>query len=130
MDERLKILELVREGKVTPEQGTELLAALEHGYGDRVVESFVDLHDDEQGPARQLKFTSVSRKLGKDTKHIFNLPLGMIKFMNSIFPNAPMIQVNSKHLDREQLMEFIHSGEKGVIYREESEQGSILIELV
>lgn len=132
MEERVRVLEMVRDGKVTPEEAQELLSLLESGQQapSRILESFVDLHDDDQLPARNLKITSLSQKEGKPRKTSFNLPLGMLRFINGLFPGSTIIGVNSKYLDREQLMDMIHKGEKGVIYREETEKGGVIIELV
>lgn len=133
MDERVKVLEMVRDGKVTPEEGQELLSLLDDGSSAasyRILESFVDLHDDDQLPARNLKITSLSKKDGKEKKYSFNLPLGVLRFINGLFPNSTIIGVNSKYLDRHQLMDMIQKGEKGVIYREETDKGGVIIELV
>lgn len=134
MEERVKVLEMVRDGKVTPEEGQELLSLLgdEAGAaGYRILENFVDLHDDDQLPARNLKITSLSKKSGEEKKFSFNLPLGVLRFINGLFPNSSFIVgVNSKYLDRVQLMDMIHKGEKGVIYREETDKGGVTIELV
>ena len=127
MDERLKILEMVRAGKVTPEQAVELLGALEGGASDgSILASFVDLQD--SSPARGLKLTGISRKGSKTS---FVIPLGVLKFFDGLFPNGMKINVNDKSLDKEQLMEIIHTGEKRLIYHEETEKGGgVIIELV
>lgn len=127
MDERLKILEMVRDGKVTPEQAVELLGAMASGDGDSaIVGNFVDIHDD-QGPARRLRITGVSRK---GTKTSFDIPLGVIKFFNGLFPNSIQFNVSSNHIDREQLMDRIYSGTKGVVYHEDGKDGGVSIELI
>ena len=132
MEERVKVLEMVRDGKVTPEEAQELFSLLEsrEQTPQRILESFVDLHDDDQLPARNLKSTSLSHKDGKPRKTSFNLPLGMLRFINGLFPGSTIIGVSSKFLDREQLMDMIHKGEKGIIYREDTEKGGVIIELV
>lgn len=125
MDERLKILEMVRDGKVSPEQAAELLGAIEGGK-DSIVDNFVAIHDDQQSP-RRLRITSTSSK-GTTS---FDLPLGVIKFVNGLFPNSFRVTVNKQRLDREELMDLIYSGRKGVIFRDVSKRGNeVVIELV
>lgn len=126
MDERVKILEMVRDGKVTPEQAFELLNAIGDGAGGTIVENFVDELDD-QGPPRRLRFTGLS---GKGSAS-FDIPIGVIKFFHGLFPNSIKINVNNSQLDREQLMDRIYAGRKGVIYRDENKKGGeVVIELV
>ncbi|MGI6366050.1 MAG: SHOCT-like domain-containing protein [Bacillota bacterium] len=124
MDERLIILEMVRDGKVSPEQAVELLGAVEGGK-ESIVDNFVSIHADRESP-RLLRITSTSGK-GATT---FDLPLGVIKFFNSLLPGAFKVHVNKRKLNREELMDLIYSGRRGVIYREETEGGEVVIELV
>lgn len=127
MDERLKILEMVKEGKVSPEQAVELLKAVDHSGNDTILENFVDFEDDK-GPAWGLRFTGTSKK-GTNTS--FVVPLGLIKFFNGLFPNSTIINVNSKNLDRDQLMDRIYAGKRGVLHQEQNSDGSgVTIELV
>jgi hypothetical protein len=124
MEEKLKILELVRDGKVNPEQGLELLDAIEEGGTPKIVENFVGLHADK-GPARHLRITSLSSKGNKTSFHI---PLGVIRFAYSLFPNSLHFTINNRQLDVEELMERIYKAEKGVIYQDDSE--NVVFELV
>lgn len=127
MDERLKILEMVRDGRISPEQAVELINTIEHEDRMPIVESFVDLHDDDQRPARRIRITSLSQKGSKTS---FDVPLGVLKFFNGLFPNSLKMNINNKQLDREQLMDRIYSGHKGIIYREEDAKGSLIVELI
>jgi len=129
MDERLKILQMVREGKVTPEQAVELLNAIQDGNGDStIVESFVGILDDKGGLPRRLRIASVS---SKGSKTVFDIPLGVLKFIYSLFPNSINFNINHNQLDTKQIMDMVYSGDKGIIYREDSVNGSgVVIELV
>ncbi|MDD2282128.1 MAG: hypothetical protein PHT52_03100 [Eubacteriales bacterium] len=126
MDEKLKILELVRDGKVNPEQGLELLDAIGGSAGNppQIVENFVELHADKGG-ARHLRITSLSSKGNKTS---FNIPLGVIRFAYSLFPNSLHFTINNRHLDVEELIEKIYRAEKGVVYQDDSE--NVVFELV
>ncbi|HOB35682.1 MAG: hypothetical protein GX090_02300 [Firmicutes bacterium] len=126
MEERLKILEMVRDGKLSPQQAAELLAALEGRGGEAIVENFVAFHD-PQSPARRLRIVTSSAK-GTCT---FDIPLGVIKFLNGIFPGYFKLKVNDRLLDREELMDAVYSGKKGVVYRERTAKGGeVVIKLI
>ncbi len=128
MAERLKILEMVRDGKVSPQQAVELLGAIEgaSGHAPSIVDNFVEIHSDQASP-RRLRIVTTSDK-GTTS---FEIPLGIIKFINGLFPNSFKLTVNNKSLSREQLMDRIYSGTPGVIYREERDRGGqVTIELV
>lgn len=124
MEEKLQILELVREGKVTAEQGLELLDALEGAGSNRIVEDFVNLHSDKE-LARHLKITALS---GKGNKVNFNIPLGVIRFAYNLFPNSMHVTVNNRQLEVQELMERVYKAEKTVIYQDDSDD--VVIELV
>lgn len=119
MEERLKILEMVRVGKVTPEQALELLQVIDQtAESSSVVEKFVDILGAEHKPARRMRFSG-----GKTT---FEIPLSMLKFLYSLFPRSFNFTVNQKQLDSRQLMDMVYNGDKGVIYQD----NEVVIELV
>jgi|SRR5690554_6416817 len=123
MEERLKILNMVRDNKVTPEEAAELLQATESSSS--IVENFVQLRQDS-GPARKLKITSRSSK-GQVTS--FAIPLGILKFFHSWFPSKFNFNINQKQLDTHHLMDMVYQGDKGVIYKEEKDAGTVVLEL-
>lgn len=122
MDEKLKILQLVRDGKVNPEQGLELLDAIGEGMTPKIVEDFVSGDSGEE--ARHLRITTVSRK-GTVT---FNIPLGIIRFADRFFPSRFFVKIQDRHLDADEIMERIYRREKGIIYEDEEE--NVVLELV
>lgn len=124
MDEKIKILELVRDGKVSPEQGLELLDAIGAGGASKIVDNFVGLHSDE-GPARHLRISTLSRK-GKEFN--FTIPLSVVRFTGNLFPNRFRLNINNKQLDTDELMDAVYRQEKGVIYEDESE--NVVVELI
>lgn len=128
MAERLKILEMVRDGKVSPQQAVELLGAIEgaSGHAPSIVDNFVEIHSDQASP-RRLRIVTTSDK-GTTS---FEIPLGLIKFFDGLFPNRFKLNVNNKALNREQVMDRIYSGSSGEIYRDTSEKGGrVVVELV
>jgi hypothetical protein len=130
MDERIRVLQLIRDNKITPEEGLELLQALERAGEENqgVIESLVDIHKEgEQGPARHLRITNYSKRSNK--RFTIAIPLSVIKFFTSIFPNALHVNINDSVMDREQLLDMIHRGEKGIIYREDSGKEETILEL-
>lgn len=124
MDEKLKVLEMIRDGKVNPEQGLELLNAIGDSGTAKIVKDFVGLHTDKK-QARYLRISSRSKK-GKEIT--LNIPLGVIRFAYNLFPNHFNFKINNRQLDIEELMERIYREEKGLIYEDEEE--SVVCELV
>lgn len=128
MAERLKVLEMVKDGKVSPQQAVELLNAIQGGSGSgpSIVDTFLEIHND-QAPPRRLRIATTSDK-GTTS---YEIPLGIIKFFNGLFPNRFKLNVNNKLLEREHVMDRIYSGIPGEIYRETNEKGGeVVVELV
>jgi hypothetical protein len=124
VDEKLKILELIRDGKVNPEQGLELLDAIGEGGPASIVGDFIGVRADE-GRARFLRFSVLSRK-GKE--FTLNIPLGVVRFAYNLFPGRFNFKINDKELDTEELMDRIYREEVGIIYRDEEE--NVICELI
>ena len=123
MEDKLKILELIRDGKVNPEQGLELLETIGEGGNQKIVDDFV-AHHGNRGQARYLRITSLSRK---GNEHSFNIPLSVVKFAHNLFPRLKFM-VNCNQLDLEELMERVYSEETGIIYEDENEK--VVFELI
>mgnify|MGYP000959697628 CR=1 FL=1 len=106
--------------------GKQTICESDHAQGNmkRSLIAFVGLHTDT-GPARHLRITSLSSKGNKTS---FNIPLGVIRFAYSLFPNSMHFTINNRQLDVEELMERIYTAEKGVVYEDDSE--NVVFELV
>jgi hypothetical protein len=119
-EERVKILKMIDEGKITAEEGAKLLAALsESRKGNRKTTSL------RTGGARWLRVRVTDMITGK-AKATVNLPLGLVDAgLNIASQYAPGIAF-------EELLEAINQGAEGkiidVMDEEDGEHVEIFIE--
>ncbi len=117
-EERMKILQMVQEGKITPEDAAQLLEAISQGSAaaaqTRRAGMPVETAEGSTGLGRKPRFLRV-RVTDTDTgrpRVNVRLPISMVSVglkMGSKF--APQVE----GLDAEQLMQVIESGELGQI---------------
>jgi len=122
MEERMKILQMVQEGKITPEDAAQLLEAISAGSASANASTArrTNVPNDPMGaegsfgPGRKPRFLRV-RVTDTDTgrpRVNVRLPISMVSVglkMGSKF--APQVE----GLDADQLMQIIESGELGQI---------------
>lgn len=119
-EERMKILKMIDEGKITAEEGAKLLSTL----GDsRKNQPKVSLH--KSGGARWLRVRVTDMRTGR-AKATVNLPLGLVDAgLNIASQYAPDINFD-------QLLEAINEGAEGkiidVLDEEDGEHVEIFIE--
>jgi len=121
-EERMKILKMIEEGKLTADEGARLLAALSES---RKTSRTKFPTGGNAGNAHWLRIRVTDTKSGK-TKATVNLPLGMMDAgLNIASQYAPDIAFN-------ELMDAINSGAQGklidVIDEEDGEHVEIFIE--
>ncbi len=122
MEERMKILQMVQEGKITPEDAAQLLEAINVGSAQAAQQPPRRPYSpgdpmSGQGPAglgrkpRFLRVRVTDNETGRPRVNV-RLPIGMVSVglkMGSKF--APQIE----GLDADQLMQMIESGDLGQI---------------
>jgi len=123
-EERMKILSMIREGKITAEEGAKLLTAL----GGSQKSSKGKLAVRSGGEARWFRVRVTDTNSGK-TKTTVNIPLGLMEWGMQIGAQfAPEVG----DLKTEQLMEMLRSGVEGkivdVVDEEDGEHVEIFIE--
>ncbi len=101
-EERLTILRMVEEGKISPEQGAKLLAAI----GEKEAKQ-------EQAPADTFDTSATMRIRVTDsetgqTKVNVNLPIGLVRFGLRFVPASAKV-------DTDAIMAALNSGYKGQI---------------
>ena len=122
-EERIKILNMIREGKITAEEGAKLLSAL----SGTQKEARKPVPRPAGGP-RWFRVRVTDLVTGK-TKTSVNIPLGLMEWGIQIGAQfAPEVG----NLDMEQLTEMLHSGVEGkivdVVDEEYGEHVEIFIE--
>ena len=91
MDERMKILGMLSEGRLTPEEAAQLLEAL--GGRDRT--------ETQQKPKwLRIKVTSDGREKVK-----VNLPFSLARMGVALIPDSAMVQINAKGIDLNRLLD-------------------------
>lgn len=126
-EERMRILNLIREGKITAEEGAKLLAAL--GSSSAKNKKARPMAVPQPGKqARWFRVRVTDMHTGK-TKTSVNIPLGLMEWGLQIGAQyAPEV----RGLDSAQLMEMLQSGVMGkivdVIDEEDGEHVEIFIE--
>jgi len=105
-DEKLKILEMIAKGKVSPEEGADLLNALEN---DATI----------SGTARWLFIRVTEPETGKVHVNV-RIPVGwaskLLKFVNRFADDVDF--------DLEELYEAIRAGEPGQVIQVDAEDGN------
>lgn len=127
MEERMKILQMVQEGKITPEDAAGLLEALEEGGDEgRVAGIVVNEMNTTQGrKPRWLRVRVTDTNTGKPRVNV-RLPMSLVNVglkMGSRF--APEVE----GLDMDMLSEAIASGEVGQIVDVVDEQDGEHVEV-
>ncbi|GAB4467617.1 MAG: hypothetical protein Kow00124_00720 [Anaerolineae bacterium] len=118
-EERLKILNMIAEGKISAEEGAQLLKALQGSSPRKGAAA------ETVGEARYLRVRITSTDSGRVKANI-NLPMSLINVgmrMGARF--APELE----GLDFEEIMEAIKSGMRGKIVDVEDEEGSERVEI-
>lgn len=122
-EERMKILQMIKEGKITAEEGAKLLSALKESR-----KSSRKLNPRPTGGARWFRVRVTDTATGK-TKTSVNIPLGLMEWGVQIGAQfAPEVG----NIDINQLSEMLQSGVEGkivdVVDEEDGEHVEIFIE--
>jgi hypothetical protein len=130
VEERMKILKMIQEGKITAEQGVQLLDAMDAG-AQRAKPGIPTPPAPPAGPGRGSHWFRVlvtDTNTGKTRVNV-RLPVGLVSAgmkMGARF--SPQVE----RLDPQQLMEFLNSGETGkiidVVDEDDGEHVEVFIE--
>jgi SHOCT-like protein len=101
-EERLTILRMVEEGKISPEQGAKLLAAIS---ANEAKQGQKDVGDFDSSSSLRV---SVTDSVTGQSKVNVNVPIGLVRFGLRFIPD-------SAHVDTEAILAALNSGYKGQI---------------
>lgn len=114
-EERLKILELLKEGTISPDQAESLLSALMSNQKEEVQ---LEVQKDKKSPFRMLKI-SVDSSDGEKVR--VNIPVEFAKLLKKgKFGNVSLDEFD---IDIDSLLEMINHGVIGEIITVDSEDG-------
>jgi hypothetical protein len=116
--EKMKILEMLQEGKINTEEAATLLDALEEDNGQKTSSS----------PGKVLKI-KVSDKQSGAVKVNMGLPLGFARFLKDLIPASERARIESQGVDLDAAFANLDSGVKGKLVDVEDERDGHLIEI-
>jgi hypothetical protein len=123
VEERMQILKMIEEGKISAEEGAKLLQALSAAKGDKRKTGPIAGSD-----ARWFRVRVTDLDTGKNKVNV-NIPMGLV---NVGIKMGARFAPNVENLDYEELAEAIKSGAQGkiidVVDEEDGERVEIFIE--
>ncbi|BAS26486.1 SHOCT-like domain-containing protein [Limnochorda pilosa] len=107
-EERMQILKMLQEGRITAEQASELLAALEEPAAPA----------EPSRPQGQARFFRVMVREGDDTKVNVNIPLGLVRALAHLVPKDALKVGeggSAQTIDLEAIIRAVEEGADGRI---------------
>ncbi len=126
-EERLRILKMVQEGKISPEEGIKLIEALDESAQPTETEGSATPPPDSKG-ARWLRVRVTDTNTGKVCVNV-RLPVGVV---NAGIKLGARFSSEVEGLDMDRLMAIVRAGETGQIVdvydEDDGEQVEVFIE--
>lgn len=116
-EERARILQMVSEGKVSAEQGVELIAALRS--------TFPHTPQANEGQARWLRVRVTDRETGRSRVNV-NLPVSLVKVGIKL---GARFAPEGEGLDWDELVAAIEEGASGKLVHVEDSEGGETVEV-
>lgn len=134
--ERLRVLELIKDGKVTPEEGLELLSALQNIEDDDVGERDLNLQikgfpeEDDSGNIENAKYLRIKVQRGTGKKNVnLVIPASIVRFIGGL--GSLTTKVDDEEIDISEWWEKQDSGYRGVVLETRTKSGKdIKVELI
>lgn len=133
--ERLKVLELIKEGKITPEEGLELLSALQDIYEDEEKRELnLNIGDFSshwnKNDLEISKFLKVNIQRSNGKKNINAvIPVSIVRFLGGL--GTITVNIEGKEIDINEWWEKQDSGYKGIVLDTCTKSGkNIKVELI
>lgn len=125
-DQRMRILKMIEEGKISADEGAKLLEAV--GEDDEPQESAVPLFHRRREGARIIKLRVIDGDTGK-VKVNLSLPFAVVEFLEGFIPDKERERLQARGIDLDVLIESIRAGEVGKILDFEDEEEGHRIEV-
>ena len=123
-EERMKILKMVEDGKISAGDGAKLLAALSEGNGTAQT-AYANANVRSPNGAKWFRVRVTDLATGKSKVNV-NLPIGLVtvgaKIAGKFAPEAEMLEVN-------QIVEAIRSGAMGKIIEVQDDEDGERVEI-
>lgn len=122
-EETMRILKMVEEKKISAEEASKLLEALERSTGEE--------ETSEEKSGKKLRIKVFEGDLSKPKVNV-NIPLTIVKFIGNLVPDRVKTKLDEHKVSFDQIMEMVEKGEVGKIVevedKEENERVEIYIE--
>lgn len=119
-DEKIKILKMIEEGKITAEEGSKLLQAIDETKS-------VIQEPQKTGEGKWLRVKVLSTEDGNKTKVNVNVPIALVKTGLKIGKSLDKnLEESMKGVDIGEILEMIRNGAAGKIVEVESDNGDIV----
>lgn len=121
-EEKMKILKMIQEGKISVEEGAKLLEALEDSRetGETVTR--------QTGQGKSVKILVTDRN--SDTVKVnLKLPLGIARFMKNLIPARERMKIEDQGIDLDSIFANLESGAQGKIIEFEDEKDNNRVEI-
>jgi hypothetical protein len=105
LEEKMKILKMIEEKKITAEEGANLLKAID------------EKEREEAFTTKGKKIKIVVYEEGNMTKPTvnINIPIALVKFFGKFLPEKAKVKLQEKDISFEEIMSLVESGQLGKI---------------
>jgi len=124
--ERLRILKMIEEGKISAEEGAKLLEALQESAGEP--EPAVPLFHHRNEGARIVKIRVTDGDTGK-VKVNLSFPFAVVDFLQGFIPRKEKEKLQEQGVDLDTLIAGVRSGQVGKVLDYEDEEEGHRIEV-
>ena len=120
-EERIKILKMIQDGKITAEEGAKLLEAL--AEGEDTTEQKAALRE-----GKTVKVVVTDRSSGKIKVNV-KLPLGIARFVKNLVPPSEKMKLEQNGIDLDTLFQNLETGGMGKVVEFEDEEHNHSVEI-
>jgi hypothetical protein len=118
-EDRLRILKMVQEGKVSPEEG------------ERLIEALGDAQPSGEAKPKKPKLLKIRVKEGDKTKVNVTIPISLAKLGLKFIPKDAQMTLGDQKIDLEEILRVIEEGvPDGKIVDVDDEDGNTKVEIV
>ena len=125
-DQRMRILKMIEEGKISAEEGIKLLEAVE--VPDSPQKQEIPLFHHRGDRARVIKIRVKDETTGK-LKVNLSVPFSVVEFLQGFIPEREKEKLEAKGVDLDVLIQNIKNGEVGKVLDIEDEDEGHRIEV-
>ncbi len=127
-EEKLAVLKMIEDGKITAQEGLELMEALKHSTSTASVPSFTK----ESTTSTSMKMLRIRVREGQDkTKVNVNIPLPLVKVGLDIAKNVKIGEHQDllSKIDMDEIVALIENGAQGKLIEIEDVESDTMVEV-